>query len=66
MSKCFDILLNMRKKIKKERKVCIFCGAKRYVGNMYFCNHKTGGQWACKNNDLCVLKASYNKKKKKI
>jgi alpha-D-ribose 1-methylphosphonate 5-phosphate C-P lyase len=56
----------MRKKIKKERKVCIFCGAKRYVGNMYFCNHKTGGQWACKNNDLCVLKASYNKKKKKI
>jgi predicted alpha/beta hydrolase len=53
------------KKLKKQvRRVCVFCGAKRKEENMYWINHKTGGQYSCINNDLCVLKTSYNKKKK--
>jgi alpha-D-ribose 1-methylphosphonate 5-phosphate C-P lyase len=56
----------MTKAIKKIRKTCLFCGTKRYLKNMYFANYKNGGQYACKNNDLCVLKMSFNKKKKNI
>lgn len=56
----------MKKVIKKERKVCIFCGTRRYLKEMRFCNYKTGGQYACVNNDLCVLKMSYKKKAKKL
>lgn len=43
----------------------MFCGARRNADKMYFANYKEGGQFACINNDLCVLKMAYNKKKKK-
>ena len=56
----------MAKQKIKERKTCVFCGTKRFIENMRFCNYKNGGQWSCVNNDLCVLKMSYNKKVKKI
>ncbi len=56
----------MNKLKQKERKVCFFCGTKRYRENLYFINHKDGGQYSCKNNDLCVLTMSYNKKKKNL
>lgn len=56
----------MRTKKIKERKICVFCGTRRYIENMYFMNYKNGGTWGCKNNDLCVIKMSYNKRKKKI
>lgn len=62
----FAILFCMKKKKITIRKTCIFCGSKRFLKNMYFANFKTGGQYACVNNDLCVLKMSFNKKKKKI
>ena len=56
----------MKKAIKKERKICCFCGTKRFIEKMRFCNHKNGNEYACINNDVCVLKMSFNKKSKKI
>ena len=56
----------MKEPKKIIRKICYFCKSKRNEENLYFMNEKTGGQYACKNNDLCVLKMSYNKKIKKI
>lgn len=55
----------MKKEKKKVRKVCVFCGAKLYLEKLRWINFKDGGQYACINNDLCVLKMSYNKKKNK-
>jgi hypothetical protein len=55
-----------KRKVREDlRRICLFCGAKKYIKLMYFCNHKNGGQYACKNNDLCVLKMSYKKTIKK-
>jgi len=56
----------MKKKKQKTRVVCSFCGSKRYIEKMCPFSHKGVVKFQCANNDLCVLKMSYNKKKKKL
>lgn len=45
-----------------KRHICYYCGAKRYIDNLYPVGVKGVVHFVCKNNDLCVLKMSYNKK----
>lgn len=57
--------LDMKKVVEKKRFRCCLCGAKRFRLFLY----KVGGngfyKYTCKNDDLCVLKMSYYKKKKR-
>ena len=56
----------MKKKKNKKRVRCDYCGSRRYVENMKWVMGGQFGYTICKNNDLCVLKMSYNKKRKKL
>lgn len=54
----------MNKQIIVVRKRCTFCGAKRnseFLTKVFFSDSEG---YACKNNDLCVLKMAYKHKKK--
>jgi hypothetical protein len=64
MSEIILYNITMKNIKNKERKICFYCGTKRYIENLYFMNHKNGDQYSCKNNDMCVLKMAYNKKTK--
>lgn len=52
----------MKKDNFKRRFLCKFCGAKRYLENLFLITHNGVIYYSCKNEDLCVLKMSYNKK----
>lgn len=56
----------LKKAIKEKRKICSICGAKRYIKDLYKYFHDDHPRFECKNTDLCVLKMSFNKKRKKI
>lgn len=56
----------MKKILKKVRRVCRYCGARRYDEMMYLGGGGNLRYWTCKNNDLCVLKMGYIKKVKKL
>ena len=46
----------------RKRKICVYCGSKKYIE---FLNHeyiKGVKYYCCKNEDYCVLKMSLNKK----
>lgn len=58
----FGILYIMKKQIIVVRRVCVYCGAKRNSEKMMFLDFDRGDGYACKNNDLCVLKMAYLKK----
>jgi len=61
----FAILLYMKKGIKNIRGYCALCGARKYLEKLRVVESKKGAYLECKNEDLCVLKMAYNKKKKK-
>lgn len=55
------------KKVKLEKRFsCFFCGSKRYKKFLDVGYYDFEKKYFCKNNNLCQLKMSYNKKKKKI
>lgn len=56
----------MKKKKSKERGICSLCSAKRFIEFLFCDDSIVPSVYVCKNEDLCVLKMSYNKKKKKI
>lgn len=56
----------MAKKKIKKRYMCKFCGSKRYIDGLFENFYHGEHYYSCKNEDMCVLKMSYNKKKNKI
>lgn len=55
----------MKKQLIVVRKICCYCFAKRNVENMSPIVFQQGTRYVCKNNDLCVLKMAYLKKRSK-
>ena len=53
----------MKKVIIKKRGVCDMCQSKRFDTFLYIQIINGVKMYVCKNEDLCVLKMSYNKKK---
>ena len=52
-------------KIKVKRKRCMYCKARRYTKFLTknkVLSDKKIQYWYCKNNDICVKRASFNKK----
>lgn len=54
----------MKKAIIKKRGICDLCRSKRFVYFLHVQFLNGIKMYVCKNEDLCVLKMSYNKKKK--
>lgn len=51
---------------KTKRKVCDLCRSKRFAKYLHIEIFNGVKMFVCKNEDLCVLKMSYLKKKKNI
>lgn len=54
----------MRKILQNARFFCRFCGSRKYYKNLFHVFENGSEYFSCKNEDMCVLKMSYNKKVK--